>query len=352
MQVLIAGSSLEEREQLTKHLVAERYTVTVANDAATALAEIDRSSPDIMVLDWALRGMPTAELLKEIRKGEREKHLYIVAIMSAPTPVAIGAAFAAGVDDVIRRPLAKEEIVARVGALGRIKHWSSRMVGLSGVMDWSGGTDFSTKRAWKEADLHINEDLMGMLGCTMDVTTDEPSPSFVAAAEIPLSLTDDGLEVRLRIALDGPSLAEIGKIIFGGEEMPADAMDDVVREFANTAGGSFKRIALEDGIRLTTGIPLTLPLVDCNAKVTSGLAREFLLAMPGSGVRIGARLVVVPRPLDRVTANKLREGMVLARDVRTEAGALLVASGTRLTEATVTRLARILPPTTLVQVAA
>jgi hypothetical protein len=45
----------------------------------------------------------------------------------------------------------------------------------------------------------------------------------------------------------------------------------------------------------------------------------------------------------RVQASSLREGMVVASDVTNDAGVLIVRAGTRLTETTAERIARLAP---------
>ena len=60
---------------------------------------------------------------------------------------------------------------------------------------------------------------------------------------------------------------------------------------------------------------------------------------------------IISRQNQRVTAHTLREGMVLARDLKNEAGVLLIPAGTRLTSSTVDRLTKLLGATFLVEVA-
>jgi hypothetical protein len=103
----------------------------------------------------------------------------------------------------------------------------------------------------------------------------------------------------------------------------ARALDDAVREFANGAAGAFKRAALAEGVVLTTGLPRSVRAADLSRR-PSGLVREFAAAVEGSSVRIGLRLAVIPRALERVNPANLREGMVVGHDLFGDGGALLV----------------------------
>jgi hypothetical protein len=54
----------------------------------------------------------------------------------------------------------------------------------------------------------------------------------------------------------------------------------------------------------------------------------------------------------RISAADLSEGMVIVREVRSEAGLLLVPAGSRLTSSTAAKLAQVLGPRYFVEVAA
>ena len=103
--------------QLRHELESERYDVTSAPDGATALAEFERCPPDVVVLDWGLRGTQDGiEVLRRIRRR-------------APTPVLMLTArggleekligFETGANDYLVKPFARAELLARLKALAR-----------------------------------------------------------------------------------------------------------------------------------------------------------------------------------------------------------------------------------------
>jgi CheY-like chemotaxis protein len=334
--------------------VAEGHEVSFVADVQAAIASFVNDSPEIMVVDWGTKLGSAAEFVKTVRAREADTHVYTIALMQSLTPSSIAAAFGAGVDDVMQKPLIREELVARVGALARIKRWAERVLApRHDPQDAMATMDLSRTRAWVDADRSISFDLMEMLG--RKVIPAAPGGAgaivFTSAAEIPLSLAAEGLEVRLMVAFDAESLALVGEIVFAGSAVPAEAFGDIVREFANTAAGAFKRAALAEGVTLTTGIPVNVEPIDFGRQ-SSGLLKEFIASVEGSPMRVGVRIAVRTRALERVTPDKLREGMVVGRDIVNADGVLLIPSGTRLTEATVMRLATILRPRALVEIAA
>ena len=123
-------------------------------------------------------------------------------------------------------------------------------------------------------------------------------------------------------------------------------MQDALRELANTAGGALKRAALGEGITLTTGIPrddTAGRFPDKHACYTLKLAGDTgCLAVVGE---------IRTRSNERISAAQLAEGMILAHDIRSEGGVLIVPAGSRLTATSANRLAAMLGPRYFLEVA-
>jgi len=102
---------------LERTLAAEGYEVTVAADGGAALAEAERTAPDVIVLDVAMPAVDGLAVARRLRdKGDPTPILMLTARDAIPDRVA---GLEAGADDYLVKPFAVEELVARLRALTR-----------------------------------------------------------------------------------------------------------------------------------------------------------------------------------------------------------------------------------------
>jgi hypothetical protein len=147
-------------------------------------------------------------------------------------------------------------------------------------------------------------------------------------------LLTEHVELDFAVGLTTERTEQFAREVLGGSA-GAEAIHEALRELANVAGGAIKRAGLAEGIPMTIGIPTndnffaTQQVRTWSASTTSGLR----LAL-GASVSHARALTV--------RCCELRQGMVLAKDVRSATGLLLVAAGTNLTKSTVQQLARFL----------
>ena len=102
---------------LARTLAAEGYEVTVAGDGGGALAEAERTAPDVIVLDVAMPGVDGMTVARRLRgKGLPTPILMLTARDAVPDRVA---GLEAGADDYLVKPFAVQELIARLRALTR-----------------------------------------------------------------------------------------------------------------------------------------------------------------------------------------------------------------------------------------
>lgn len=351
MHVLIVEDIRQERELMARHLVAAGHDVTQATDARAALQAFAERPPEVLLTDWGLVGPSGLELIKRVRSMATPHYVYSIVVTGRTNPADIAQVFAGGADDFLRKPVFKEELIARVEAPKRIAQWASRLAASATVHDFTGRYDATRLRAWREVETVVTADISDMLGQMLIVDRGAVSP-VVMSAEIPLSLPAEQLEIRLGVGFDKATRMKLGELLLGDPNAPDASMADVVREIANTSGGAFKRAALSEGITLTTGLPTN------SSQSQASLAGESnhdkvrpWIARSDAGFGLSFTASIISRQNQRVTAHTLREGMVLARDLKNEAGVLLIPAGTRLTSSTVDRLTKLLGATFLVEVA-
>src|SRR5437588_7489060 len=102
---------------LERTLAAEGYDVRAAADGGAALAAIERSAPDALVLDLAMPGLDGLAVCRRLRaKGLAVPVLMLTARDAIADRVQ---GLDAGADDYLVKPFAPEELSARVRALLR-----------------------------------------------------------------------------------------------------------------------------------------------------------------------------------------------------------------------------------------
>ncbi|MFL5928982.1 MAG: response regulator transcription factor [Gaiellaceae bacterium] len=115
--ILVVDDDAPIRRMLDRTLSAEGYAVETAADGGQALAAVERSAPDLLVLDVGLPGLDGLAVSRRLRaKGLAVPVLMLTARDSVPDRVA---GLDAGADDYLVKPFATEELLARVRALLR-----------------------------------------------------------------------------------------------------------------------------------------------------------------------------------------------------------------------------------------
>ena len=115
--ILVVDDDAPIRRMLDRTLSAEGYSVESAADGGQALAAVERSTPDLIVLDVGLPGVDGLSVSKRLRaKGLAVPVLLLTARDAVADRVA---GLDAGADDYLVKPFATEELLARVRALLR-----------------------------------------------------------------------------------------------------------------------------------------------------------------------------------------------------------------------------------------
>ena len=115
--VLLVDDDASIRRMLERTLTAEGYEVAAVADGGTAMAAVERSVPDAIVLDVAMPGLDGLAVTRRLRaKGLAVPVLLLTARDALDERVA---GLDAGADDYLVKPFALDELNARVRALLR-----------------------------------------------------------------------------------------------------------------------------------------------------------------------------------------------------------------------------------------
>ena len=127
-RVLVVDDDHSLRRMLERSLLAEGFAVQAVADGGAALAAIERSAPDLVVLDVALPGMDGLAVCRRLRdKGFAQPVLMLTARDGVADRVA---GLEVGADDYLIKPFATEELVARLRALMRRGGGAGRLLSL------------------------------------------------------------------------------------------------------------------------------------------------------------------------------------------------------------------------------
>ncbi len=103
--------------QLRRELETEHYSVTSASDADGALSQFRRAPPDLVILDWGLRGERDGiDVLRRIRETSAAPVLMLTARGGIEDKL-LG--LRVGADDYLVKPFERRELLARLKALLR-----------------------------------------------------------------------------------------------------------------------------------------------------------------------------------------------------------------------------------------
>jgi DNA-binding response OmpR family regulator len=115
--VLLVDDDASILRMLERTLRAEGYDVAAVADGGAALASVERSLPDLVVLDVAMPGLDGLAVTRRLRAKRLPVPILLLTARDALEERVAG--LDAGADDYVVKPFEIEELVARVRALLR-----------------------------------------------------------------------------------------------------------------------------------------------------------------------------------------------------------------------------------------
>lgn len=112
--VLVVDDVPENLAVLHDALDESGYTVLVANNGATALQRAAEAQPDIILLDAVMPGMDGFETCRHLKASLATRHIPVVFMTGLTEAEHVVAAFAAGGNDYVTKPLRTSEVLARI----------------------------------------------------------------------------------------------------------------------------------------------------------------------------------------------------------------------------------------------
>lgn len=116
IRVLLADDDRELAALLADYLQMEGMQVALAHDGEAALAAVEKSPPDIVVLDIMMPRLNGIEVLRRLREASL---LPVIMLTAKGDPVDRIVGLEVGADDYLPKPCNPRELVARIRAILR-----------------------------------------------------------------------------------------------------------------------------------------------------------------------------------------------------------------------------------------
>src|SRR5262245_42098821 len=120
-RVLVVDDILANVRLLEAKLSAEYFDVVTAMNGADALESVQRSRPDIVLLDVMMPGIDGIEVCRRIKSNPQTQHIPVVMVTALDQPEDRVKGLEAGADDFLTKPVNDLALFCRVKSLVRLK---------------------------------------------------------------------------------------------------------------------------------------------------------------------------------------------------------------------------------------
>src|SRR6185295_8489365 len=118
--VLLVDDEDQLRRVMRDLLERQGYTVVEAGDGAAALSEIDRTAPDIVILDLNLPGVDGYSVLSQLRSRETTRNLPVIVLTAKGDEDNEVRVLELGAEEFLTKPFRAKALAARLESeLGR-----------------------------------------------------------------------------------------------------------------------------------------------------------------------------------------------------------------------------------------
>jgi two-component system cell cycle response regulator len=126
-KILIVDDDSAIQRLLSKWLSNAGYRVESVGHAELAIESIEAECPSILITDWDLPNMDGISLCKWLRTQDLPKYVYTFMLTVHTGTADIIKGLEAGADDFLRKPIDRNELVARMKSGGRVLELERRL---------------------------------------------------------------------------------------------------------------------------------------------------------------------------------------------------------------------------------
>ena len=147
LKVLLVDDDPAMVRLLAKWLEAAGYNVLRAGDSQHAMAIIESECPAILVTDWEMPGMDGLALCRWVREQNLPHYVYTIFLTVRCASGDIVRGLEAGADDFVKKPVDRDELLARMRAGRRVMELERRLCLLANTDPMTG---LATRRTFHD----------------------------------------------------------------------------------------------------------------------------------------------------------------------------------------------------------
>lgn len=132
--VLVVDDSRAQRHVVTMQLKRWGYRVSECESGQSALALCRTQDIDIILSDWMMPGMTGLDFCREFRALRRESYGYFILLTSKSEKTEVADGLEAGADDFLTKPVASNELRARLRAGERMLEMQAEVLAKNKVI--------------------------------------------------------------------------------------------------------------------------------------------------------------------------------------------------------------------------
>ena len=114
--ILVVDDDKMNRDLLHELILALSYTPILADNGLSALAQIKKQPPDLVLLDILMPEMDGYEVLKHMKNDNVLRHIPVIMISAVDETESVGQCIEEGADDYLLKPFNQTLLRARIGA--------------------------------------------------------------------------------------------------------------------------------------------------------------------------------------------------------------------------------------------
>ncbi len=116
--ILVVDDSETDRQHLTEMLSKSGFQVFGADSAADGLAKARQLKPDLVVMDVVMPGQNGFQATRALTRDEATKHIPVIICSSKGQETDRVWGLRQGARDYVVKPVSKDELLAKISALG------------------------------------------------------------------------------------------------------------------------------------------------------------------------------------------------------------------------------------------
>ncbi len=126
-KVLIVDDDPLNVKLLERSLASQAYMTQKAFSGEEALQMVSESAPDVILLDIMMPGLNGYEVTERLKSNENTKGIPIILVTALDGPETRIRGMETGADEFINKPVNREELLARVASMVRLKQYRDQL---------------------------------------------------------------------------------------------------------------------------------------------------------------------------------------------------------------------------------